>query len=308
MNHARLSVLAIGESMIELTDEGDQLVSWTFAGDALNWAAAISQALPGADVHHLCAVGDDSRSAGFSTFCRALGVDTSISPVLPGRNMGIYWISTVNGDRRFRYWRGESAAREHLQSCQQVLAHQSPDVLMFSNITLAIAGDRAADFLDEVAHARSTGCTVVYDTNYRDALWWDRARTREVEADALNAADYVHASLDDVQSVWGEGLAEFVRRLEHAGVAEAVITDGAGDVVIAQKGTTTAARPPRIDPVDTSGAGDAFFGTYVGCRLASTTVDEAIAAATDVCAEVVRHRGALTYRTARRSGRPSTPG
>jgi 2-dehydro-3-deoxygluconokinase len=307
VSETRLSILAVGESMIELSDAGDRLAAWTFAGDALNWAVAVSHALPEYDVQHLCAVGDDSRSVEFSTFCAALGVDASSSPTFSDRNMGMYWISTVNGDRRFRYWREESAAREHLRSEHDVLPALRPDVVMFSNITLAVAGDRASGLLDEMALAKSKGATVVYDTNYRPQLWPDPERARSLEATAFELADYVHASLDDVHAVWGGSLTDFVSQLEQAGVGEAVITDGPGDVVVAEMGSTKTFRPAVVDALDTSGAGDAFFGTYVGRRLAGAGIEDAVGSAEDICAQVVQRAGALTYRTAGVSRSPNTP-
>ncbi len=294
--------------MIEVTDAGDHVASWTYAGDALNWAVAISQALPASDVQHLCAVGDDERSVEFGTFCADLGVNMSHSPILRDRNMGIYWISTVNGDRRFRYWRAESAAREHLRSGIRVLPPEVPDVVMFSSITLAVAGENASNLISEVADLHAQGATVVYDTNFRPQVWSSVEDTRSVEAAAFEIADYVHASRDDVSAVWGTSLPDFISQLSFAGVSESIITDGAGDVVVAHAGSTSTIQPIVVDPVDTSGAGDAFFGTYVGRRLAGSNIEDAVDAAGDVCSNVVEHPGALTYRTAGASGRPNTPG
>lgn len=294
--------------MIELSDTGDHLASWTFAGDALNWATAVSNALPNADVKLLSAVGDDERSAEFSAFCSTLGVNASPSPVLRDRNMGIYWISTVNGDRRFRYWRAESAAREHLRSAPRILPIEAPNVVMFSNITLAVAGANAIQFLGEIAGFRADGSTVVYDSNFRPQLWPDAKAARSIEASAFELADHVHASLDDVSALWGQSRADFLAQLSAADVAEALITDGAGEVVVSHEGSTTAIQPRTVEPIDTSGAGDAFFGTYLGRRLAGASIAQAVEAAADVCAQVVSHPGALTYRFAGDSASPETPG
>lgn len=294
--------------MIELADAGDHMAAWTYAGDALNWAVAIAHALPGADVQHLCAVGDDERSIEFATFCASLGVGTAASPALPGRNMGMYWISTVDGDRRFRYWRAESAAREYFRSAASLWPAVDPDVVMFSNITLAVAGPNASNLLVEIASLRERGATVVYDTNFRSQLWTSAEAARSTESQAFGAADYVHASLDDVAAVWQTTAIGFATMLADADVAEAIITDGAGEVLITQAGTTTSIQPRTVEPTDTSGAGDAFFGTYVGRRLLGSSIEDAVESAAEVCAQVVSHAGALTYRRAGDSGSPATPG
>ncbi|MDW3179563.1 MAG: PfkB family carbohydrate kinase [Acidimicrobiia bacterium] len=308
MSGADLSILAIGESMIELNDAGDHLTSWTFAGDALNWAVAVASAYPAGRVQHLCAVGDDERSIEFAQFCGEMNVDTSISPIVADRSMGLYWISTVDGDREFRYWRSESAARAHLRSGNRILPTHHIDLVMISNITLAVAGDQATNLIDEIGQLKSQGVTVAYDTNFRRRLWPDLETARSAEAAALDLADFVHASVDDLSAVWDTTVDDYISRLMAANVQEAIVTDGANDVAIARIDSTETFNPPVVDALDTSGAGDAFFGTYVGRRLGGSTVDEAVSAAAEVCSRVVAFPGALAYRTASASGSPHTPG
>lgn len=282
--------------MIELQQVGDGDLKYAFAGDALNCAAAIASANPDATVHHLTGVGDDARATEFLDFCHSLGVDASTSPVVPGASFGLYWITTIDGDRRFQYWRSESAARQVLRAEAALVPTPAPDLVVISGITLAIAGPSANQLLDQVAAAKAQGATFAYDTNHRAALWSDAATAQSISELAVALADTVHASTDDLKAVWGEDdPAAFGSRLSQLGVRETIVTDGAGRVLAFVEDEQHWATPEAVDVVDTAGAGDAFFGTYLGRRLANDEIDDALSVALDVCTAVVMSPGAVSY-------------
>ena len=55
----------------------------------------------------------------------------------------------------------------------------------------------------------------------------------------------------------------------------------------------TVAPAERVQPVDTTGAGDSFNGTYLAARLMGVEPEEAARRAHAVAARVIRHHGAL---------------
>lgn len=289
------TVLAIGESLIELRHVGDNELHWTFAGDVLNCAAAVAAAFPAAEVRHLTGLGDDDHSRAFLDFCETIGVDARNSPVIPGKSLGLYWITTIDGDRRFTYWRSDSAARELLRSSELTLPDPPPELLIVSGITLAVAGPAAPMLLDHIEIARGAGAKVAYDTNHRPALCPDDTMARAQTERALSLADYVHASIDDVDELWA-GRAPSVDTWSRAfGTSEIVVTDGRQPVRVLTNGNEVNARPASVPLIDTAGAGDAFFGTYLGHRLAGLATDDALARALEVSSRVVQTPGALTY-------------
>lgn len=288
------TVLAIGESMIELQQTGAHALLWTFAGDALNCAAAVAAAHPSAEVEHLTGLGDDEHSAGLRDFCTALDVDASRSPVLPGKSLGLYWITTEDGDRRFTYWRNDSAARQLFRSNEMVLFGPTPDLVIISGITLAVAGPAAPQLLDQIEQASTAGAKIAYDTNHRPLLCPDIEAARAHAERALSLADIVHASADDLDELWG-GDTTLDSWPQTFGITELIVTDGDRPVRVLSNGSEARAQPDPVPVVDTAGAGDAFFGTYVGHRLAELPTMEALARALEVSSEVVQSPGALTY-------------
>ena len=292
------SVLTIGESLIELRERADGGLDWTFAGDALNCAAAIAAANPEAVVQHLTGLGDDDRSRDFLRFCESIDVDTRRSPVVPGSHLGLYWITTVDGDRQFQYWRSNSAARLLLSSGTSVVPASPPELIVITGVTLAVSGAAARQLVDDLETATSAGATVAFDTNHRPALWPSIEAARAAMEGAMSTSQIVHASADDIAELWNEDISTFGSRLAAHGVREAVITDGSREVVAFVEGTRYRAEPVAARAVDTSGAGDAFFGTYLGHRLHGNSVESSLNAAVEVCGHVVQTPGALGYLSA----------
>ncbi len=290
----RPSVLAIGEPLIELSDIGNQRLEWTFGGDTFNCLAAIVAAAPTTTGRYLTGLGDDPASAWFTEFARALRIDMSSCPVITDRNIGLSWISRQDGDRTFRYWRGESAARAALQDGLS-LGDRHHSLIVISSITLAVAGPGASSLVAAVAESRRAGARVALDTNHRAVLWPSEESARAAIEQALEHTDVLHASLDDVAAVWNEDAETFCDRMTTMGVAEVIVTDGPGPIVVRRGSDSLTVEPPSVEVADATGAGDAFFGTYLGRRLEGDDVDLAVERAIEVATRVVQSRGALTY-------------
>ncbi|MBN6192310.1 ribokinase [Aneurinibacillus sp. BA2021] len=83
--------------------------------------------------------------------------------------------------------------------------------------------------------------------------------------------------------------------LHRAGAATVVLTRGAGGVDLHRTGRPVVhVEAFRIDPVDTTGAGDAFCGALAGALARRVPVEDALALACAAGAIVALHRGATT--------------
>lgn len=289
--------LCIGEAMVELTTLDDSHLAWTFAGDTLNCAAAIAAAAPNVAVQYTTGIGEDAISAAFTHFAQSLRVDATSASVVAGRTLGLYWITTVEGERSFQYWRSESAARHALQSGVDLPAPGSVAAMELSGITLAVAGPGAFDLLDKIEAHAAAGAMVCVDVNYRSALWNSADEAREVLERSAGSADVVKASADDIRAVWGVDAREFCTSIVAAGASEVVVTDGPRPVLLVADDEALTITPPAVKPTDTTGAGDAFFGTYIGRRMRGGDRRSAAEAAVTVAAQAVCSPGALGYLT-----------
>jgi ribokinase len=71
----------------------------------------------------------------------------------------------------------------------------------------------------------------------------------------------------------GDVLAALRRRLPHADI---ILTLGAEGARHAGPGGAHEARPPRVQPVDTTGAGDTFIGFLLAALLRGDAMDRAL--------------------------------
>src|SRR6201995_1801968 len=135
-------VIAIGECMVELSAAGEDLLRRRFAGDAYNTAVYLRRASPQIEVSLLTVTGEDPLSGEMRRAWAAEGVRDDLAFVDPKRRPALYLIETdEGGDRRFHYWRSESAARGWLTGLKAaggaaVLA--GADLVYVSGIPLAI--------------------------------------------------------------------------------------------------------------------------------------------------------------------------
>lgn len=263
--------VVVGEGMVELS--GDGAGGWRLGqgGDTLNTALHLARL--GNDVAYMTALGDDPFSARLRDGWAAEGVDTGLVLTDPARRPGLYAITNdADGERHFTYWRSDSAARGvfALPGTDRAVAAVAAeaDLLLFSMISLAILPPEGREALFALARAvRARGGRVAFDTNYRPALWPDVATARAVHRAALSLAEW-----------------------RAAGVAEVVVKQGADGCIV---DGALVVPPARLNPVDTSGAGDAFNAGYLHARLAGAMPRDAALAGHRLAGWVVMNRGAV---------------
>jgi 2-dehydro-3-deoxygluconokinase len=253
--------------MLELSHDGEWKLG--YGGDTLN--TAIHLARLGHDVAYLTALGNDPFSAGLRERWEREGLDTSLIQTHPSRNVGLYAITTgAGGERSFTYWREVSAARELFdladnEARQRAIA--GCDLFFYSLISAAILPRNGQIGLIMLASmVRDEGGLVAFDGNYRPQLWDSPAAASAVHDGAVRAADIGLPTLDDECLLAGAGDADAVAaHWQGLGCAETVVKLGAQGCRLPDG---TVVPPPReVEPVDTSGAGDAFNAGYLDARL-----------------------------------------
>ena len=289
-----MRVIVVGEGMVELSRAGD---AWRagYGGDTLNTAVHLARL--GRCVAFATALGMDSFSLELRAACLAEGLDTSLILDDPERSCGLYAIHTdPNGERAFQYWRGQSAARGMFDlpgSAAWAASIEQADLLYFSAITMAIlpvAGRMR--LLDVAGSVRRRGGRVAFDGNYRPRLWRDPAEAQYYRDAAIAVADIGLPTFDDEQALSGFADADAVaRHWQRLGAIETVVKLGAqgcrlpdGDVV---------SPPVILQPVDTSGAGDAFNAGYLHAWMSDAPPAEAALNGHRLAGWVVGRRSAL---------------
>ena len=118
--------------------------------------------------------------------------------------------------------------------------------------------------------ARESGCIISYDPNYRAPLWDSKEAAIEgmrsvvSYADVMKISDEETALLTDIAEP--EGAA---KKLVDMGVAVVAVTLGADGALVCTKEGSVIVPGYKANIVDTTGAGDSFWGGFLKCLLES---------------------------------------
>lgn len=306
-------IALLGECMIELngTPFGD--MQQAFGGDTLNTAIYLARASQPTDIQvsYLTAMGQDPLSQQIIARWQQARIDTSAVLIDQQRHPGLYLIQLdEHGERTFLYWRNDSAARylmQHPQLPRLKQAVSDVDALYLSGISLAIlpAADRQA-LLQWLGELHRAGVAIIFDSNYRPALWQSPADARACYQQLLAITALALVTDDDEQALWGDkDVAQTLQRLKAAGVQQAVVKQGAaGCCYQALKTGEPAITIPTqtvSKVVDTTSAGDSFNAGFLTGFLQDLPPEECARMGHQLAGIVIQHKGAIIPECATRA-------
>ncbi len=293
--------------MVELAPapEGAGLFRLGIGGDSFNTAVYVKRLAEAGEarVHYVTALGRDAVSARMIETFQDEGLETDLVFRIEGAGPGLYLIETdAEGERRFHYWRGESAARQVMDGARaEALAGALAgfDLVYLTGVSLAILEPMARTRLIALLEGLGPATRLAFDPNHRPALW-DGSTAAAAGARLAGLGATVLASAEDARALYGEAdPAEAVRRWLDAGATEVVLRRGGAPCLIGAAGTQETIEAPARGNVtvrDTTAAGDAFNAAYLLARLRGQAMREAAAAGHGLAARVIQTPGALLPR------------
>jgi 2-dehydro-3-deoxygluconokinase len=293
--------LCIGEPLVEFTTTADAPDTFVrrAGGDTLNTAIYMARLTGAGKVGYLSCLGDDPHSLWLRQTIAAEGVDITALAQQPNARPGLSFISTdPNGERSFTYWRDQSPFCSHFDDPANTAHLAYADTLFLSGVALAVLNPVGrVHLLNALAQRREQGATVVFDTNYRPALWADVATARCVVGAAIGIASIVMPSLDDIAGCFGISDPQIaMTSLMQMTDAQIILTTGGGDVLHRSSGSNvfdSHSLPPAVLAVDTTGAGDSFNAAWLAAQSSGASAKDCISAAAELAAIVVCHPGAI---------------
>lgn len=313
MNSAQFParIACIGEAMVELTlaDLEQSSARIGYAGDSLNTAIYLKRLIASAaDVAYVTVLGTDSLSNRMALFIESESISTRYISRSADRAIGLYAIETdAQGERTFSYWRSQSAARTLFQQGDSLnfSTLSQLDVVCFSAISLAILPVEVRHaFIEELARLRTeNGLKVVFDSNYRPALWESREQAQRDVASAWRITDIALPSIDDEMALFGDPNEEAVlKRFSAYGVRQGALKRGAaGPMSLDEQHITLAEADTQPDShfkvVDTTAAGDSFNAGYLSQKLFGASDIDSLRAGHQCAIRVIAHPGAIIPKT-----------
>lgn len=244
-------ILCVGEilaDMIGCERDGAFFYERKAGGAPFNVACAIKK-LGGASAFCGC-VGDDLIGGYLKAFADARGLDGLCISTDERRNTTLAFVDIdERGERSFCFYR-KGTADYRLPDIDDALFDKADIVHVGSLMISEEAGREYADRL--IARAERAGKTVSFDVNYRTDIFRDKDRAISLYKRYIERADIVKLSEDEYE-IFG---AEYVDGLRGKLVC---ITLGSRGSRWLFDGRAGGADTIAVKPVDTTGAGDAFY-------------------------------------------------
>jgi 2-dehydro-3-deoxygluconokinase len=257
-------IVAFGEPMVEFNQTGEgggRMYLQGFGGDTSNFA--IAAARQGARVAYVSALGADPYARLLRDLWDAEGVDHASVATDPEAYTAIYFVTHDTAGHHFSFFRSGSAASRYRAAHLPLERIRSARVLHLSGISLAISSSACDAGYAAIEAAREAGVMVSFDTNLRLKLWSiDRARA--VMTDVIARSDLCLPSYDDVVAI--SGLTDpdaIVDRCLRLGAKVVALKLGERGAIVADACHRHRIPAHACRPVDATGAGDTFGGSFV---------------------------------------------
>jgi 2-dehydro-3-deoxygluconokinase len=292
-------IAVIGECMVEFFNEKDNLYRQAFAGDSANCAIYLKRNFKQSHIEYITVLGVDEFSNKMLDFFHDENLKTTYCDKLSDKNVGLYTISTIKGERSFSFWREDSSAKKlfttkSLNKLKNILPKY--DLIYLSAIVLAIMGKKGRKNLFGILKkAKKYGVKIAFDSNYRPQLYPNIKKAKKLHKKALKISDIFLPSIDDEKALFENStINSVIKKAKKLGCSEIIVKCGKDSVNYFYKNSIQKVKiKPIKNIVDSTSAGDSFNGAYLASRLKGYNIKKSIKKANKVASVVIMHKGAI---------------
>lgn len=260
-------LVTLGEILIDFTPDGFDSRGYAKyiqnpGGAVANVAAVFGRY--GADVALIGKVGNDLFGTYLHRFFSGIGVDCRGMVLDPDYNTTLAFVSlNGQGDRDFAFYRRHEA---DLRLRPDEVAYdmlKNTKIFHFGSLSLTAEPARSATYAALDA-AKAAGVLISYDPNFRDSLWAGQDAASYMKG-VLDRVDFVKVSAEEGEMMTGySDVEKCADALLDCGVRFAAVTLGAEGAYYACPTCRSYVAPYNdVKTIDTTGAGDVFWGTML---------------------------------------------
>ena len=270
-------VTALGEVLIDFTpcgvsEAGMALFEQNPGGAPANVLTAVSNL--GQKPAFIGKVGDDMHGALLKDTLDRIGVDTSGMVVDPNYFTTLAFVSLKNGERSFSFARKPGADTQLTSEEINLDVVRNTKIFHCGSLSLTDEPARSATFF-AVKEAKAAGAVISYDPNYRALLWKSEEEAVKYMRSMIPYADIMKISDEETVLLSGKSdPKEAAEVLLDQGVDCVIVTLGKDGALLKTKQVEVQVKGKDRKPVDTTGAGDSFWGGILS-RLALNNVKPA---------------------------------
>lgn len=256
----KIDVTAIGELLIDFVPDGkdsigDVRLIRKAGGAPLNLLATV--ACLGLKTACVGKVGKDILGDFLLETVNGLGIDGRAIRVDGEHNTTLAFVELdENGDRKFSFYRSFGADRFIYKEDVDLNLIAESKVFHFGSLSLTDEPSASATEY-AVRVAKENGCIVTYDPNFRAPLWKSSSFAVTQMKKLLEYVDIIKLSVDELEMLGG------IENLKVNGIKLILVTDGANGSMLNFKEQSVWVPALKTNTVDTTGAGDIFFGSFI---------------------------------------------
>ena len=283
-NKNTYDITAVGEALIDFTeaglsDSGMRLFEQNPGGAPANLLSAASNL--GAKTAMIGKVGQDAHGRFLRETMEGAGIGTRGLISAEDVFTTMAFVSLDSGEREFSFARkpGADTCLKAEELDFDILDNTA--VLHFGSLSLTDEPARSATYT-AVQRAKAAGAIISYDPNYRAPLWRNREEAVSRMRELLPLVDTMKLSDEETELLTGFSDPEqAAQALAAQGIGLVAVTLGKAGALVCRAGKCLLVPGHDVTAVDTTGAGDAFWGGFLyqllqsGKPLESVTLEDA---------------------------------
>lgn len=262
-------LVCMGELLIDFQSKGEKPLKDTdeFVKKAGGAPAnvCVQAAKLGAKSVYLTQVGNDAFGEFLIESLHREGVCTDYIKKSGEFDTSLAFVSFgAGGERQFAFYRRTAADLHFTAEDFKAVDFARGDVFEFGSVALKTDTSKAAHD-SVIKRAKASGALVCFDPNLRFNLWEDKDELKHTVIDYAKKADVIKLGSDELEFIMGDGGdSAALAFIKDTGVRLLTVTRGGhGAKLYLADGRTFDFAGYSVKAVDTTGAGDSFFGGLI---------------------------------------------
>ena len=259
VKNKEIMILSVGEILVDMMGHKN---TYTMHVGGAPFNVAVGAKRCGATVAFVGKVGDDVPGKFIQANLDSFGLDRVDVKVDKVRNTTLAFVAhDESGERDFAFFRHDTA--DYQLTIDDVDFDGYPSLNILHVGTLMLSEECGRSFATQlIDKAESRGVKVSIDANFRDDLYDSKASRNAIFKPYLERADILKLSADELVEFTGESdIFDAVKKLGFKDLL--FVTDGANGSYVFTKDGSAFVPTEETSVVDTTGAGDAYYGAIL---------------------------------------------
>ncbi len=245
---------------------------------------------------YLTKVGKDGFGDFLIDTLKKENVDTTYISQTTNYETSLAFVSfKEEGEREFSFYRSNAADLHFNKADFEKIEFNTKDILEFGSVALKTKQARKVHtYL--IKKAKKNNAIIAFDPNLRFNLWGDLNVLKKVVKKYIRYTEILKIGQDELEFIFDAIEENSINKVFELGVKIVLVTYGAkGAKLYLKCGKTYYNKGYKVDSVDTTAAGDSFFGSFLAQILeGNTTYEEMLDMACKTGAYTTTKYGAIS--------------